>query len=203
MTKNILCIIFLAMGLLFSSGAQAKSVNKLPVIPTDTISGPDALFEGKPNLSFMRHFAWGAEFGSSIDLTGHNLSTFNLDLNFGYKNSFLKLVGVGVGFHRGIISGDTYIPIYGVIRTSFRSKPSLFFLNVQAGYSFNTVGGSPYHGDIMSALGVGINLSQGRRAKSYVILSAGGRYFNKAHLDKVNLDADFVITAKLMIGVNF
>ena len=110
---------------------------------------------------------------------------------------------MGVGFHRGIISGDTYIPIYGVIRTSFRNKPSLFFLNVQAGYSFNTVGGSPYHGDIMSALGVGINLSQGRRAKSYVILSAGGRYFNKEHHDKVNLDADFVITAKLMIGVNF
>lgn len=174
------------------------------VITNDTTTTvEDALFPEKTkNLAFS-HFTWGAEFGSSIDLTGHNLSTFDLDLNFGFKNSFIKLAGVGVGIHRSIASGDNYIPVYAVFRSSFRKKPSLLFLNLQFGYSFNTIDNSPTFGDFSSAIGIGVNLMQSRRAKSYIILSAGSRYFNENHKSLVRLDTQYVYIGKLVIGVNF
>lgn len=174
------------------------------VIDNDTTTvETQSLFPDKsPNLAFS-HFTWGAEFGSSIDLTGNNLSTFDLDVNVGYKNSFIKIVGVGVGIHRSIASGDNYIPVYFLFRSSFRKRPSLFFMNLQFGYSFNTISDAPTFGDFSSALGVGLNLTQSRRAKSYVILSVGNRYFNDNHKSLVKLDTKYVYVAKIVIGIHF
>lgn len=212
MTKNIPFIIFLAMGLLLSSGSiqaqerddDVKFDEGALVMINDTVRPvTESLFPDKSIDLGKSHFTWGAEFGSSIDLTGHNLSTFDIDVNLGYKSSLFKILGVGVGLHRGLSSGDNYIPVYAVIRTSFRKKPSLFFLNVQAGYSFNTLKHGKTHGDFVSALGCGVNLTQSRRAKSYIILSAGSRYFNKKHKEITQLDVNYVTVAKLLIGVNF
>lgn len=232
MTKNIFISIFLAMGLLLCSlpAAQAKKVtyrtkdvSKLTEIvvadsaqrnsdtffemgalvqENDSSHVAEAIFKASPNLAFS-HFTWGAEFGSSIDLTGHNLSTFDLDINLGFKNSYIKLAGIGCGFHRSINAGDTYIPVYAVLRTSFTRRPSLFFLNLQAGYSFNTESGSKYYGDVITALGCGLNLTQTRRAKSYVILSVGSRIFSKNHKKASSLDVSEVLTGKIVIGINF
>lgn len=163
----------------------------------------ESLFPEKSRNLAITHFTWGAEFGSSIDLTGHNHSTFDLDINFGFKNSFIKVVGVGAGIHRSIQSGDNYIPIFFVLRTPFTRKPSLLFMNLQAGYSFNTINNSPTFGDFIWALGLGVNLSQSRRAKSYMILSVGARYFNKNNKSLINLDTQYVIVAKLSFGINF
>lgn len=164
---------------------------------------PESIFPEQSKNLALSHFTWGAEFGSSIDMTAHNLSTFDLDVNLGFKNSFIKLAGVGAGIHRSIATGDNYIPVYAVLRTSFRRRPSLFFLNLQVGYSFNTISDSPIFGDFSSALGLGVNLSQSRRAKSYIILSAGTRHFNENHKSTINLDTRYIYLAKLVIGVHF
>lgn len=163
----------------------------------------NVLFPEKSRNLALSHFTWGAEFGSSIDMTGQNLSTFDLDLNFGYKNSYIKIAGVGVGIHRSIKSGDNYIPVYAVFRSSFRKKPSLCFLNVQIGYSFNTIHNAPTFGDFSSTLGLGINLMQSRRAKSYIMVSLGNRHFSQNHKSLIKLDTKNVLVAKLQIGVNF
>lgn len=224
MTKNILLIIFLVMGFSFSSVARQTAAPVVKgeaaqdtiarenstyfdqgalVMINDTASNVDSFFPEKSVNLAKSHFTWGAEFGSSIDMTAHNLSTFDLDVNIGYKNSFFKIIGIGAGIHRSLSSGDTYVPLYAVIRTSFRKKPSLFFLNVQIGYSFNTISNGPFHGDFASALGCGINLSQSRRAKSFIILSAGTRYFNKNHKSITKIDASTITVAKIVIGINF
>ena len=231
MTKNILYSIFLAMGLLLicSTQALAKKVTYKVAQPSvmsvrtdsiieeetffdagalvqieDAVPKAEGIFDGgkRGNLAFS-HFTWGGEIGSTIDLTGHNLSTFDVDINLGYKSSLIKLAGIGAGFHRSISSGDTYIPVYAVFRSSFRRRPSLFFLNVQLGYSFNTVSGSPYHGDMISELGCGLNLSQSSRAKSYIILNIGSRYFNKNHAELTAITQKYVTTVKLLFGINF
>lgn len=163
----------------------------------------ESLFPDKSYDLSKSHFTWGAEFGSSIDMTARNLSTFDVDVNIGYKNAVFKVIGIGAGFHRGISSGINFIPVYLVMRTSFRKKPSLLFLNAQAGYSFNRVPGYDLHGDLISALGMGINLTQSRHAKSYIILSAVGRYFNSRHEEQTGIDAKSIIMARLQIGINF
>lgn len=154
------------------------------------------------NLSFT-HFTWGAEAGSSLDLTSHNLSTFDADVLLGYKNSIFNIVGIGAGIHRSIHTGNNFIPVYAVLRTDFRRKPSPFFLNLQAGYSFNTVGDRSSVGDFYGAAGLGINLQQGRVANTYVILSLAYQYFSKENMTKIDFDTHYIFFAKLMIGVNF
>lgn len=174
---------------------------------TDTppVQGIEPLLPDKKDGLWKSHFTWGAEVGSTIDLTGHDLSTFNVDLLFGFKNSFIKMAGVGIGIHRAIQNGTNMIPVYAVFRTSFRKKPSLLFLEAQAGYSFNTwkTHTGDYLRDFTSALGFGINLSQSRRAKSYIILSASYLYVNESHQQLLELDTNNLYGVNLSFGVNF
>lgn len=164
----------------------------------------ESLFPHKSRSLADSHFTWGAEVGTSIDMTGHDMSTFDLDALIGYKNSFLNIAGIGAGVHRAVQSGNNFVPIYAVIQTSFRNKPSLFFLNAKFGYSFNTINDSPTFGDFVSALGVGLNLSRSRIARTYVLLSVGYRYFNERHKSYVDkLSTHYVYMAHLSFGINF
>ena len=171
--------------------------------PTGYEEERESLFPSKSrNLGFS-HFTWGAEFGSSIDCTANNMSTFDVDALIGYKNSFLQLLGFGAGLHRSIYDGTNYVPVYAVIRTDFRKASSPCFLHVQGGYSFNTFKDSPTFGDISTAAGLGVNLHTSRVARSYLILGGGFRYFNHRHRTQISLNRRFVIIAKLSFGVNF
>ena len=225
MVKIIKTIIVFAMGLLFFSQAHASEIRETDTgkmnysqsdnrterdiqnIENTGVSDDDNIRESffpqkSRSLSFS-HFTWGAEAGSSLDLTSHDLSTFDVDVLLGYKDSLIKLAGIGAGIHRSIHTGNNFIPVYGVIRTSFRRKPSLLFMNLQAGYSFNTISDNGTLGDFYGALGVGVNLQQTQRAKSYIILSAAYQYFSQANKEKINMDSNYIFFARLVVGVNF
>lgn len=229
MVKKLLIALFAGISFIlsFSSSASAEIVvirdtvrNVIAVSPTSDISISTSISSEKKKLknresemgSFLNtkvdleksHFTWGAEFGSSIDLTGHDLSTFDLDVLLGYKNKLFKTLGLGVGIHRTVQGGNNFIPIYALIRTSFTKRPSLLFMNLRAGYAFSTIENSPMFGDYNFALGCGVNLSQSRKAKTYLILNAGTRFFNKRHRDMIeSLDTPYIWTAQLQFGVNF
>lgn len=174
------------------------------VAHNDSVASPrESIFQSKPLSLAFSHFTWGAEAGASLDLTSHDMSTFDVDVLMGYKNSIIKLVGVGAGIHRSVHIGNNFIPVYAVFRSSFRSRPSLLFLNVQAGYSFNSFGDGKSVGDFMGALGVGINLQQTRTAKTYFVLSAAYQYFNSENQEKIGIDNSYIFFARLMFGVNF
>ncbi|MDE7438181.1 MAG: hypothetical protein K2M93_06810 [Muribaculaceae bacterium] len=190
--------IALSAGLLFSalSGSagniESKTQERESIFPAKSLS-----------LAFS-HFTWGAEVGSSIDLTGYDLSTIDVDVLFGYKNSFIRMAGFGAGVHRSVHRGDNFIPVYATIQTSFRSRPSLCFFSAKIGYSFNSIEDSPTFGDLTSLLGIGFNLSSSKVAKSYILVSAGYRYFNQRHIDKLtSIDRHYIFLARLALGVNF
>lgn len=165
--------------------------------------GRESIFGGNRPLD-NSHFTWGADLGASLDLTAHDMSTFDIDVILGYKNKYFKTAGIGVGIHRTVQGGDNFIPIYALIRTSFTSRPSLLFFNARFGYSFNTIDDSPTFGDFNSALGCGINLSKSKRANTYLILSAAYRYFNERHKNMVSrIDTHSIWMAQLQFGVNF
>lgn len=183
--------------------ADAPVATDSVAVPAPADEGPGVIFPGKSHSLAFSHFTWGAEAGSSLDLTTNDLSTFDVDVVLGFKNSFIKLAGIGAGIHRSIHTGNNFIPVYAVLRTSFRRKPSLFFLNLQAGYSFNSISDAGTLGDFTGALGVGINLQQSSVAKSYIILSGAYQYFSTANLQKIDLDQHYIFFARLVIGVNF
>ncbi len=154
------------------------------------------------NLGFS-HFTWGAEFGASIDLSGYDTSTFNVDAVFGYKNNYFRILGAGAGIHKSLGNGDTFIPVYALMRTSFSPRPRLFFMSLKVGYSFNTMGDSPTFGDTSAQLGAGINLAMSRKFQSHIILAYEFRHFNKRHKYILNDKAEDISLATISFGVNF
>ncbi len=194
----------LSVGLLFAATSSATVSN--PSVPADTLAHQEreSLFPKSSRNLATSHFTWGAEAGASLDLTGHDMSTFDVDVLLGYKNSYIKLVGLGAGIHRTVHGGDNFIPVYATIQTSFRKKPSLFFFSAKIGYSFNTISDSPTFGDLSSTMGVGINLSRSKNAQTHVILSAGYRYFNHRHIEMVErIDQHYIYIARLCFGISF
>lgn len=163
----------------------------------------ESIFPASSKSLSESHFTWGGEFGASIDLSGYDTSTFDVDIILGYKNNYFKILGVGAGVHRAFGTGDNFIPVYAVMRTSFSTKPRLLFMSLKAGYSFNTMGDAPIFGDINASLGCGINLAVSKKFCSHIILAYEFRHFNKRHKDMLDMHADDISLATLSFGVNF
>ncbi len=169
---------------------------------SDVSLKPDSLSSGN-SIKVHSHFTWGAEFGTSVDMSGYDSSTFNVDAMVGYRNSYINMLGFGAGVHRSMGSGDNYVPLYVVMRTSFSKIKRLLFMNFKAGYSFNTIGDASTFGDVNASLGVGINLASGKTFQSYLILGYEFRHFNQRNKSKVDISADDVSLVSLSFGVNF
>lgn len=142
-------------------------MKRLPLIIASAILGSTTLLAADSQRS---HFAWGLEAGSAIDISGHDMTTLNLDAAFGYRNGLLQMVGIGVGTHMMAANSCRAFPIYALFRTNFRSKPSLCFLDLRAGITLcnlsdNTSQTAPY---INPA--IGFNLAGGRTFQSYFTL---------------------------------
>ena len=148
-------------------------------------------------------FIWGAELGMCVDLSGMDMSTFNFDLIAGWRNPWVQTLGVSVGVHKSLGTSDTFLPICLVVRSSFRPKPSLFFMDLRLGYSFNTVAKSPLFGDTCASLGCGINLKLSRKFQSYVILSYAFRHFNERHVEMTGVSRSDVSLAMVSFGLSF
>lgn len=150
-----------------------------------------------------RHVLVTTEVGSSIDLGSHDMSTFDIDIAAAYTNPFIRALGIGVGVHRSFGTNNTFIPIYALFQSSFRTKPSPFFFSLKVGYSFSTVGSSAMYGDTSAMAGVGINLMTKKNFRSHIILGFGYRHYNQKHQSAISLDTQNVALANLAFGISF
>ena len=116
-------------------------------------------------------FAWGADLGGGIDMSGNDMSTINLDAYFGYRAPALDIVGIGAGINMMVSNSTRSFPVYAVVRTSFRKRPSLCFLDLRGGLVFNNIGSSTTRSQLYLSPGVGVNLAGGSTFSSYVIVS--------------------------------
>lgn len=164
----------------------------------DTLLGPQTGF----SLSGS-HFTWGADVGSSVDLSGSDMTTFDIDAYFGYKGTMIRTAAAGIGVHKAFGNSYTFIPVYALLRSSFRSEPSLFFMEVKGGYSFNTLADSGSAGGAYGSVGVGINLAMSPRLQSHIILSYGFFTLHKASELAIPYVGDNISYAVLHFGINF
>lgn len=168
---------------------------------TDSI--PQTGIAEVPQLLSGRHFTWGADMGPSVDLTGHNLTTVDLNINFGYTSPAIQILGVSMGLHRAFGSGNTFVPVCAILRTSFRSRPSRFFFNLKAGYSFNTIQEENFKGGFQLSTGLGIILQRTKKIQSHIIIGYGFYHINRNQAQNLPFDANHVDYAQLAIGVSF
>jgi hypothetical protein len=183
-------VIFVTVFFIFTS-AKANTTNI--GTKTDNLSSSNA----------YSHFTWGGDAGASIDLSGHDMSTFDIDVMLGYRNKFLTCLGVGSGVHRAFGSDNTMIPVYALIRTSFCSKPSPLFLNIKAGYSFNTLKDAQTHKGANISIGIGFKLINTKKIQSHIILSYGYIHLNKEQRAISSINAAHIDFAQVKFGVSF
>ena len=172
-----LCILLFAVTWIFAANAQEKVQ--------------------KPS-----HFAWGAEIGVGIDMGGDDMSTFDVDAMFGYKNSWLKFAGVGAGIRMMMSDSSRYFPLYAMVRTSFSKRPKLLFAEMRGGIALNQAKGIPNRTNLFLQPGVGIELAIGRSFRSYLLLSY---VYNSMTFqgDNVETLVHGLNCATISIGINF
>ncbi|MDD6777566.1 MAG: hypothetical protein PUD91_00830 [Bacteroidales bacterium] len=119
----------------------------------------------------LRHFAWGIDVGSSIDLSGNDLSSIDISTYFGYKNSVIRTLGVGVDLRNSLGNSCTMIPVYAMLRTNFSSALTLCFADIRSGYSFNSLNTAAKSNGLFLSAGLGFNLYTSATVHSHIILS--------------------------------
>ncbi len=118
-----------------------------------------------------RGFSWGTAAGGCIDMTGHDMSSINLDANFGYRNSWIQLLGIGASIDMMVNNSVRSFPVYALLRTGFKNRPTLCFADLRAGCVFNKVNSKDNQTRLYLSPGVGVNLATGRTFRSYLMLS--------------------------------
>ncbi|MCM1162705.1 MAG: hypothetical protein NC339_00385 [Muribaculaceae bacterium] len=116
-------------------------------------------------------FAWGLEIGPGIDMGGDDMSTINIHATLGYRNSWLKMAGVGVGIDMMMSNSCRSFPIYAMVRSSFSTHPKLLFGDLRVGVAYNQATSIPDRTNFYLQPGIGIELASGRSFSSHLILS--------------------------------
>lgn len=114
------------------------------------------------------HFAWGVDIGSSIDLDSEDMTTVNLEAYFGYRNSWINILGVGAGIDMMINNSSRYYPVYAIFRTNFTTRPTLCFFDLRTGAAFNQLSDNTTQTCFYINPSLGINLVRGKTFSSYV-----------------------------------
>lgn len=154
-------------------------------------------------VSGWNHFAWGAEIGGSIDMTSHDLSSVNLDAYFGYRNSWIDVVGIGAEVNMMLSNSVRSFPVYAMLRTSFTSRPSLVFMDLRGGVAFNNLTASDTQTSLYLSPGIGFNLAGGNTFQSYISLSYVYNALRPFSIGDRQVNVDGLSAACIRLGIRF
>lgn len=121
--------------------------------------------------STSSHFVWGADLGGAVDLSANDMSTLNLDAYFGYRGGIVDVFGVGAAINMMVNNSNRTFPVYALFRSSFRTAPSLCFLDLRGGIAFNNVADNTTRSSLYLSPGLGFNLARSKTFRSYITLS--------------------------------
>lgn len=114
--------------------------------------------------------AWGAEMGTSIDMTGTDMTSIDLNAAVGYKNSWINIVGVGAGMCMSVANSHQAIPLYAIFRTGFKARPTRVFLDLRGGVVINNLPQNSRQTSAYINPSIGFSLATGKSFHSYISL---------------------------------
>ena len=164
---------------------------------------PSAAAPRDKHLSPTGHFTWGAEIGGGIDLGSNDMSTVNIDAFFGYRNSWIDILGIGAEIQTMVNDSDRAFPVYAVFRSNFRSSRSLCFLDARIGCVFNNLADNVSQTSFFCSPGIGINLAGGKSFQSYVTLSYLYNGIKPYATRSGRVDIDGLHMAVIRLGIAF
>ena len=170
MTKSILVTPLLLLHAIPAIGETPPEKTEdqvLFVIPSPELA-PEATVNPESNLG---HFTWGADIGSSVDLTANDMTSVDIHGCFGYKGHWMRFAGLGAGINSMLSNASRCYPVYALLRTSFSSRPQLCFLDLRLGISINNILNYSSQTDFYCSIGLGVTLAKGKKFASHIIIS--------------------------------
>lgn len=115
-------------------------------------------------------FAWGAGIGGNVDMSGHSMSSVNLDAEFGLRWKWIRFAGVGAEGDIMLTNSGRIFPIFANFRTDFSDYERPFFADIRGGVALNYIYGEQNSGAYFSA-GAGITLARNKSFSSHIVLA--------------------------------
>lgn len=168
-----------------------------------SLSAKDAVTQNTGIGSFFNHFVWGADIGSSIDLSSNDMSSIDINAYFGYKNAIIRALGVGAGIQSAFGNNHTLIPVYVLFRSSFRKQPSLCFLDLRGGYSFNRFRSNYTQSGAFASAGVGFNLFSNSKFNSHIIMAYNFFQMDSYGSETEHYDVNNLSSVSIRLGISF
>lgn len=181
-TRYITLPLAILWATLAASGQQSVTVAEVTTLVAvtdsvaDTVAGQSpadeapSIFGGQYSRQGLRHFSWGVDLGTGVDMTANDMSFFSIHGYLGYKSNTLKFLGVGAGMDIMMNNPSRSYPIYAMLRTSFSNRPRICFLDLRAGVSFNSMFDYKSQTDFYGTIGFGFVLAYGKSFSSHIII---------------------------------
>lgn len=133
-----------------------------------------------PKEKIKPRFAWGADIGPAIDLSGNDMSNFNIELNVGMSRGWINFLGAGAQANISIANSNRSYPFYAIFRTNFRDKPSRLFWELRAGASLNYLDHNMQQTGVFGSTGMGIRLAETSKFTSHMVI--GYCYYSRRNI---------------------
>ena len=163
---------------------EIDSITHQPIVPLlavdlDSVIGhtADEVFahrhrDWKPDIPYAVkniRFAWGAELGSSIDLSAHDMTSIDINMSVGLSYRWLIFAGLGLGADMMVNNSCRTYPLYLNVRTDFSRKVLPIFLDLRGGMAFNYLPENINQQSTYASISLGFNLATGRTFRSYIL----------------------------------
>lgn len=147
-------------------------------------------------------FTWGADIGSSIDLSAHDMSSIDFGAAVGMRRGWIRFLGAGIGANVMVSNSCRSYPIYAIFRPQYPRLSRLVFLDTRLGAVLNYLPDNVSQTDLYGSLCVGINLATGRKFTSYILVgySYVGRRDVSAEAGDIHYDPLHIATIRLGIA---
>lgn len=123
------------------------------------------------------HFAWGAEAGTSVDVSGQDMSSIDISASFGLSAGILNFAGVGAGAHVPVSNSCRSYPLFVVLRSDFSRNVQPLFIDLRGGVSLNYLPMEVTQTGAYGSASVGFRLASGVKFRSYI--TAGYSFFDR------------------------
>lgn len=149
------------------------------------------------------HFAWGADAGASIDMTGKDMTALNFSAAFGFSRGWINFLGVGAGVDIAVNNSCRSYPFFMEFRTNFVNRPTLLFWSLKAGASLNYLEHNHSQVGAYGSTGIGFNLARSSKFTSFIILAYTYRQRRRIYGPEMTHNFRDLSFASVRIGVTF
>lgn len=148
-------------------------------------------------------FTWGAEFGSTIDMSGRQMSSIDFNAMAGVRYKWLSMAGAGAGADIMVSNSCRTYPIFAVLRTDFSSLVKIVFIDLRGGVALNYLEGNARQTGGYVSPSIGFKLATGTTFRSY--LSVGYTYISRHDYERhdENIRCKPLSMATVRLGVAF